>query len=71
MTIGEELLAAHARQEALLIEIRDELRSWRAPQAPQPCAHPEGALQDLSSMGEKWIRCRLCKVDVVREGGPS
>lgn len=68
MTAAEALLEAMDAQNALLVEIRDELRSWRAPAGPMPCEHPEPMRQDLSSMGEKWIRCRACKTDIIREG---
>lgn len=42
---------------ALLTEIRDGLL---LPMEPLPCAHPEEARQDMSSMGETEWTCRAC-----------
>lgn len=71
MTAAEAILAEMREQRALLTEIRDELRSWRQPEAegPAKCLHPEEARQNLGSMGSPWIRCRACKETL--SGGPS
>lgn len=71
MNAAEALLEELRQHRLVLVEIRDELRSWRSPAPASECAHPVEAHQDLSSMGEKWIRCRVCKKDVIREGPSS
>ena len=69
--IGEQLIAELQQQRVLLTAILAELQSWRAPAGPVECPHPIEHQQDLSSMGERWVRCRLCKKDIVRMGGES
>lgn len=55
-------------QNVLLTAILGELQGWRQPQAgPAECPHPPDVQEDLSSMGEKWIRCRGCGADLVRK----
>lgn len=68
--ILEELRLGNALQEqtrVVLVAMLAELQSWRAPEPASGCPHPEGMQQDMSSMGEKWIRCRACGADLVRK----
>lgn len=55
-----------ARIVAVLIEIRDELKSWRVPESTG-CAHPEEQLMDLSDMREIHYRCKACKQEWRRD----
>jgi len=67
MSVDEALLEETKRTNTLLVAVLAELQSWKAPQAPAGCPHPDELLQDLSSMGERWIRCKGCGADVVRK----
>lgn len=55
------------RIASALEAIRDELRAWRPPELTG-CPHPTELRQDLSSMGEKWVRCKGCGADLIRTG---
>lgn len=74
-TTAEQLLeelrvstSLQAENRTLLVAILAELQSWRTPSAEATgCPHPEGLQENLSSMGEKWIRCKGCGADLVRK----
>lgn len=53
-------------QRTVLTAVLAELQSWRTA-APTGCAHPEALQENLSSMGDTWIRCRGCGADLVRK----
>lgn len=56
------------QHNTLLTAILAELQSWRAPAAAESeCPHPETYWQDLSTMGNRHIRCGLCGGDVLRK----
>lgn len=75
MTTNDPILVALAETNRLLeanhtalVEIRDAFRALGNPEpTPEGCQHPVEFHEDCSSMGEKWIRCKLCKDDIVRE----
>lgn len=59
----DELRQIRTLQAAMLAE----LQSWRTGAEPQGCPHPEAHWQNLSTMGQKHIRCGLCGEDVIRK----
>lgn len=54
------------KTNALLLAVLTELQSWKGP-AEVGCPHTEEMQVNLSSMGERWIRCKGCGTDLVRE----
>jgi hypothetical protein len=65
------LVSGQQQVVTLLMAILAELQSWRPapvpPDGPPACTHPEGQRKDMSGMGDKWIRCGACGVDLVRK----